>query len=158
MMEEVMAFELTSSAFSAEGTIPDRYTCEGANVSPTLRWSHAPEGTQGFALVCEDPDAPGGTFTHWLIYDIPPAREELPEDVPAEPTLSWGAAQGRNDFGNVGYGGPCPPAGETHRYFFRLYALDQALDLPPGASRSQLLSAIEEHALARTGLMGRYGR
>ena len=153
-----MTFELTSSAFGPEETIPDHYTCEGADVSPPLSWSDAPEGIQSFALICEDPDAPGGTFTHWLLYNIPAARESLPEGVENDPTLGWGAAQGRNDFGNVGYGGPCPPMGSTHRYFFRLYALDVDLDLPPGASRHQLLSEIEEHAVARTGLMGRYGR
>lgn len=153
-----MAFELTSSAFGAEETIPHRYTCEGADVSPPLSWDDAPEGTKGFALICEDPDAPGGTFTHWLLYRIPATRDALPEGVEKDPTLDWGAAQGRNDFGNVGYGGPCPPMGSTHRYFFRLYALDQELDLPPGASRHQLLSEIEDRALARTGLMGRYGR
>jgi hypothetical protein len=137
-----MAFELTSAAFSSEEAIPDRYTCEGADVSPPLTWS----------------DAPGGTFTHWLLYNTPPTRTELSENVPTDPTLSWGAAQGRNDFGNVGYGGPCPPMGSTHRYYFRLYALDQQLDLPPGASRNQLLQEVEEHAIARTGLMGRCSR
>jgi Raf kinase inhibitor-like YbhB/YbcL family protein len=153
-----MAFELTSSVLSSEKTIPRRYTCEGAGVSPSLAWSEAPEGTRGFALICEDPDAPGGTFAHWLLYNIPPARSELPENVPPDPTLPWGAAQGRNDFGNVGYGGPCPPMGSTHRFYFRLYALDEQLDLPPGISRNQLLREVEKHAIARTGLMGRYGR
>jgi hypothetical protein len=153
-----MAFELTSTAFESEETIPDRYTCEGTDVSPSLEWSGAPENTQGFALICEDPDAPGGTFTHWLLYNIPADRDGLPEGVDTDPTLSWGAAQGRNDFGNVGYGGPCPPMGSTHRYYFRLYALDQTLDLPPGLSRAQLLDEVEKHAAARTGLMGRYGR
>jgi len=153
-----MAFELTSSAFEAEETIPDRYTCEGADVSPPLSWRDAPGGTESFALLCEDPDAPGGTFTHWLLYGIPSTKDGLPEGVENDPHLSWGAAQGRNDFGNIGYGGPCPPMGSAHRYYFRLYALDEALDLPPGASRHQLLSRVEDHALARTGLMGRYGR
>jgi hypothetical protein len=153
-----MAFELTSTAFESEETIPDRYTCEGADVSPVLEWSDAPEGTQAFALICEDPDAPGGTFTHWLLYNIPADRDGLPEGVDTDATLSWGAAQGRNDFGNVGYGGPCPPMGSTHRYYFRLYALDEALDLPPGVSRAQLLDEAEKHAIERTGLMGRYGR
>jgi len=153
-----MAFELSSAAFESEEMIPERYTCEGANISPPLAWSEAPAGTKSFALVCEDPDAPGGTFTHWLLYNIPAGKNELAEDVAADATLSWGGAQGRNDFGNAGYGGPCPPMGETHRYYFRLYAIDEQIDLPPGASRHQLLSAVEEHALARAGLMGRYGR
>jgi len=153
-----MSFELTSSSFSTEETIPDRYTCEGADVSPPLSWDNAPDEAVEFALVCEDPDAPGGTFSHWVLYGIPASREGLPEDVPADSTLPWGGVQGRNDFGNIGYGGPCPPMGETHRYFFRLYALDESLGLPPGASRNQLLREVEEHALARAGLMGRYGR
>lgn len=153
-----MAFELTSSAFSSEQTIPDRYTCEGTDVSPPLAWRNAPEGTHQFALICGDPDAPGGTFTHWLLYNIPPEKDALPEGMPSDATLPWGGAQGRNDFGNVGYGGPCPSMGETHRYLFRLYALNERIDLPPGASRSQLLREIEDRAIARTGLMGRYGR
>ena len=153
-----MAFELTSSAFSSEEEIPDRYTCEGVDVSPPLSWRDAPEGVQEFALICEDPDAPGGTFAHWLLYNIPATRAELSENVPADPTLPWGGTQGRNDFGNVGYGGPCPPMGSTHRFYFRLYALDEKLNLPPGASRNQLLQEVEDHAIARTGLMGRYGR
>jgi hypothetical protein len=153
-----MPFEITTTAFESEEMIPDRYTCEGADVSPPLSWSNAPEGTRSFALICEDPDAPGGTFTHWLLYNIPADRDELPEGVDAEPTLAWGGTQGRNDFGNVGYGGPCPPMGSTHRYYFRLYALDEQLDLPPGLSRAQLLGEVEDRALARTGTMGRYGR
>lgn len=153
-----MAFELTSSAFESEEPIPDRYTCEGADVSVPLAWSGVPEGTKEFALVLEDPDAPGGTFTHWLLYNVPANRSELPEGVETDPNLPWGGAQGRNDFGNTGYGGPCPPMGSTHRYIFRLYALDEALNLPPGASRHQLLSEVEDHTLARAGLTGEYGR
>lgn len=153
-----MAFELTSSGFKSGESIPDRYTCEGADISPPLSWHNAPEGTESFALIFEDPDAPGGTFTHWLLYGIPSKRDSLSESVADDPTLSWGGAQGRNDFGNVGYGGPCPPMGSTHRYYFRLYALDEELDLPPGASRHQLLTVVEEHAIGRAGLMGRYGR
>ncbi len=153
-----MAFELRSSAFSAGEAIPDRYTCAGADVSPPLEWANAPEETREFALVCEDPDAPGGTFTHWVLYSIPADRNQLPEDVPAESELPWGGVQGRNDFGNFGYGGPCPPIGEEHRYFFRLYALDRELDIPPGASRNQLLREIEDQALARAGLQGTFTR
>jgi len=153
-----MAFELTSTAFESEETIPDRYTCEGADVSPALEWSDAPEGTQGFALICEDPDAPGGTFTHWLLYNIPADREGLTEGVDTDATLSWGAVQGRNDFGDVGYGPPCPPAGSEHRYYFRLYALNGQLDLPPGATRAQVLDAIEGIILEQTELVGVVGR
>lgn len=151
-------FELTSSAFEADGIIPDTYTCEGADVSPPLSWRHAPEERESFALICEDPDAPSGTFTHWLIYNIPPTRDNLPEDVDDAPTLSWGASQGRNDFGDTGYRGPCPPLGETHQYYFRIYALDVELDLPPGAARDQVLEEIEAHAIDSTALIGRYGR
>ncbi len=153
-----MSFELTSPAFSSEGTMPDRYTCEGADVSPPLEWANAPEGTQEFALICEDPDASGGTFVHWLLYGVPAGLTELLEDVSSESELPWGAVQGRNDFGNVGYGGPCPPMGETHRYFFRLHALEEKLDLPPGLSRNQLLREIADRTAGRTGLMVRYGR
>ena len=153
-----MTFELRSSAFESGETMPDQYTCEGANVSPPLSWRHAPEETQEFALVCEDPDAPGGAFTHWLIYNIPGSRNALPEGATKDPTLSWGASQGRNDFGNIGYEGPCPPFGSTHHYNFRLYALDVELDLPPGANHDQVLGEIESHAIERTALIGRYGR
>jgi Raf kinase inhibitor-like YbhB/YbcL family protein len=155
---EVMALELTSSAFTSEEMIPDKYTCEGADISPPLSWRHGPEGTRSLALICEDPDAPGGTFIHWVLYGIPADMGELPEDVPDDPQLPWGGAQGRNDFGNVGYGGPCPPSGETHRYYFRLYALDEALDMPPGATRHQLVRRIQEHVLDQAGLMGRFSR
>ncbi|MFO7917768.1 MAG: YbhB/YbcL family Raf kinase inhibitor-like protein [Anaerolineae bacterium] len=153
-----MSFPLTSSALEAEETIPDKYTCEGKNISPPLSWQGVPEDAQSLALVCEDPDAPSGIFTHWLLYNIPTTRYDLPENVPPHITLDWGGAQGRNDFGDVGYGGPCPPRGETHRYYFRLYALDQELDLSPGLTRDQFFSAVEGHVLDRGDLMGRYRR
>lgn len=153
-----MPFPLTSSAFEAEGTIPDKYTCEGDDVSPPLSWRGAPDDAEALALVCEDPDAPSGTYTHWLLYNIPTTRYDLPGGIPPQATVEWGGAQGRNDFGDAGYGGPCPPRGETHRYHFRLYALDEALDLSPGLTRDQFFSAIEGHILDRADLMGRYGR
>lgn len=153
-----MSLEIRSSAFETGEEMPDRYTCEGPDVSPPLSWSNPPRGTASFVLICEDPDAPGGTFTHWLLYGIPRTKTALPEGVEDDATLAWGAAQGRNDFGNIGYGGPCPPMGTTHRYHFRLYALDEELELPPGANRHQVLEVAEEHALERAGLMGRYGR
>lgn len=127
-------------------------------MSPPLSWANAPGETASFALIWEDPDGPGGTFTHWLLSDIPVTKNTLSEGVQTGATLPRGGGQGRNDFGDVGYGGPCPPMGSTHRYYFRLYALDQELGLPPGASRHQVLQAVEEHAVAPAGLMGRYGR
>jgi hypothetical protein len=153
-----MALTLTSPTFESGDPIPAQYTCEGENVSPPLSWRYGPEGTESLALVCEDPDAPGGTFIHWVLYDIPADMDGLPEDVPPDTRLSWGGAQGRNDFGNVGYGGPCPPTGETHRYYFRLYALDESLDLPPGATRHQLVSRIQDHVLEQAELIGRFSR
>ena len=116
-----------------------------------------PEQAQSLALIAEDPDAPGGVFTHWLLYNIPPGVKELPEDVRRDETLPNGARQGINDFGKIGYGGPCPPGG-THRYYFKLYALDTLLDLKPGATKEQLLDAIQGHLLAETEVMGKYSR
>jgi len=149
--------KLESSAFGTEGTIPIKYSCDGEDVSPPLSWQGAPEGTQSLALICDDPDAPGMTFVHWLIYNIPAEGQQLPENVPNRERLESGALQGENNFGKVGYGGPCPPGG-THRYFFRLYALDGMLDLGAGISRDRLERAMEGHILAQAELMGRYSR
>jgi len=149
--------KLESSAFGPEGTIPIKYSCDGEDVSPPLSWQGAPEGTQSLALICDDPDAPGMTFVHWLIYNIPAEGQQLPENVPNRERLESGALQGENNFGKVGYGGPCPPGG-THRYFFRLYALDGMLDLGAGISRDRLDRAMEGHILAQAELMGRYSR
>lgn len=153
-----MALQLTSSVFDSGEMIPDRFTCEGADISPPLSWSNGPDEVQEFALICEDPDAPAGTFTHWVIYNIPARKTTLAENIPAETNLPWGGRQGRNHFGNIGYGGPCPPQGAPHRYYFRLYALDEELDLPPGLSRNQLLEEMEEYIIEKTALIGRYGR
>jgi Raf kinase inhibitor-like YbhB/YbcL family protein len=151
------ALRLVSEAFDEGGTIPARFTCDGADVSPPLAWSPVPTGTTSLALVVEDPDAPSGFFTHWLVYDLPAHATGLPEHVPPEPTLDNGARQGTNDFRRVGYGGPCPPRDE-HRYVFALYALDAILGLPPEATRTELLDALDGHVLARGTLTGRYRR
>ena len=149
--------KLVSSAFSEGGMIPSQYTCDGKDISPPLQWSDVPEGVKSFALICDDPDAPMGTWVHWVIYNIPDTLRQLPEAVPATEKLSDGTLQGKNDFKRFGYGGPCPPGG-THRYFFKLYALDTKLDLAPGATKAQLLDAMKGHILAEAQLIGKYGR
>lgn len=152
-----MAFELTSAAFASGATIPSRYTCDGDDLSPPLAWQGAPAGTRAFALICDDPDAPAGTWIHWVIYDIPATETGLAEGIPPQETLPGGARQGVNSWGRVGYNGPCPPRG-THRYFFTLYALNTLLQLGPGARRDDLLRALRGHILAETRLMGTYAR
>lgn len=152
-----MAMELTSTAFMEGASIPKKYTCDGKNVSPPLLWRGAPDGTLSFALIADDPDAPAGTWVHWVIYQIPPEKNGLQEEISARRKLENGMIQGENDFGRVGYGGPCPPGG-THRYFFKLYALDTGLDLQPGATKRELLNAMEGHILEETKLVGRYSR
>ena len=149
-----MTFTLTLSAFADGALIPAKFTCEGANVSPELRWSNVPVNTRSFALIVDDPDAPGGTFTHWVLFEIPADRASL-----AEGTNRIGVA-GNNDFGRASYGGPCPPRGHgPHRYFFTLYALDVAsLKLKSGASRREVDTALRGHILAQTQHVGRYER
>lgn len=153
-----MSIELTSPAFGHGGEIPSKHTCDGDDVSPLLEWRGVPPETKSLALVCDDPDAPRGTWVHWVLYGLPPTVNALPEGMPATETLPNGARQGRNDFGNIGYGGPCPPPGKPHRYFFRLHALDAVVDLPSGATRGQLEEAIRGHVLAQGELMGTYRR
>jgi len=148
---------LKSPAFEEGGMIPDRHTCDGENISPPLEWEGAPEGVKSYALLCEDPDAPMGNWVHWVVYDIPPSITKLPEQILPEAVLVNGGRQGTNDFYRTGYGGPCPPSG-THRYFFRLYALDRGLDLEPGATKEQLFRAMRSHVLEEAALMGRYRR
>ena len=146
------AFALTSSAFDAGAEIPTRYTCDGDDVSPPLAWSDAPAGTRSLALVVDDPDAPGGTFTHWLAWGLKPDAGRLEEGQAP-------AVEGRNGFGKTGYRGPCPPPGHgAHRYFFRLHAVDAELDLAPGAGKDELERLIGEHELAIAELMGTYER
>jgi len=152
-----MAIKLVSSAFQEGGMIPADYTCDGRDISPPLSWSGVPEKAVTLALICDDPDAPLGTWVHWVLYNLPASVRELPAGVPPDERLANGAVQGRNDFRRLGYGGPCPPGG-THRYYFKLYALDKALDLKPGATKKELLKAMEGHVLAEGQLMGRYKR
>ena len=158
--EVTSSMRLTSGAFEDGGSIPRRYTCDGEDVSPALSWEGMPEGTSSFALVVHDPDAPRGDWVHWVIYDVPGHFTELPEDVgPAARLDNLGeAAQGENDFGKIGWGGPCPPPGKPHRYVFTLYALDAPLGLEPEASREEVGGAAEEHVLATASLTGLYGR
>lgn len=156
--ESAMTIEVSSTAFGSGATIPKQYTGDGADRSPPLRWSEPPGGTKSLALICDDPDAPRGTWVHWVLYNLPAQARELEEGVPAKETLSNGAKQGKNDFGKIGYGGPAPPKGKPHRYYFKLYALDTAVDLPPGATKAQLVDAMKGHILAEGQLMGNYGR
>ena len=146
---------LRSSAFKEAEAIPAKYTCEGKNVSPPLRWANVPAAAQSLVLLLEDPDAPAGTFTHWLLYNLPPAIDMLPEALPSILKLANGERHAKNDFGITGYGGPCPPQG-AHRYFFRIFALDIQLPLEAGAPYQEVRRAMESHILARGELMGRY--
>jgi Raf kinase inhibitor-like YbhB/YbcL family protein len=152
----VMALNLSSPAIRDQA-IPQHYTCDGENVSPPLQWEDVPEGAESFAIIAEDPDAPGGDFTHWILYNLPRSLRWLPEDVRRDEVLPNGAMQGRNSFQKIGYGGPCPPGG-THRYFFRLFALDATLELSPGATKEDLLEAMQGHILAEAEVMGKYTR
>ena len=152
-----MALDVTSSAFEEGGAIPARYTCDGLDISPPLSWSPVPNGTRSLALIAEDPDAPRGAFAHWVIYNLPPDTRRLPEDVPNRQTLPGGALQGMNGAGSIGYTGPCPPGG-THRYFFKVYALDTELDLGAGAAKEDVVRAMEGHVLAEGRLLGTYQR
>jgi len=149
--------ELISTAFISGGMIPEKYTCDAEDISPPLSWKSVPEDAKSLALICDDPDAPVGNWVHWVLFNLPPETTELPEHVSAAKQLSGGALQGINDFRKTGYGGPCPPGG-THRYYFKLYALDIILDLPAGSSKAKLERAMREHILAEAHLMGRYSR
>lgn len=149
------AFELKSTAFTAGGMIPAIHTCQGKDISPMLTWTGAPEKTKGFALICDDPDAPLGTWVHWVYYNLPPALSSLPEGIDKVEKPGQGGIHGKSSFGDFGYGGPCPPWG-THRYFFRLYALDSMLNLPSGVKKKEVLKAMEGHVLGTAELMGTY--
>lgn len=158
--EAATSFTLTSPAFDQGARIPVEHTCDGADVSPPLRWEGAPEGAASYALVVDDPDAPRGTFVHWVLYDLPGHASELPQDVgPSQRLENLGeAAQGENGFGSIGWRGPCPPPGKPHRYVFRLYALDARLGLDPGVQRAEVDKAIEGRVIGIAELIGAYGR
>jgi len=150
--------ELKTTSFTAGGFIPKRFTCEAADVSPALAWTDPPLGTQSFAIIEDDPDAPSGTFVHWVVYDLPAAYRKLQEGLSGNDPMPGGGRQGTNDFSRTGYSGPCPPPGRPHRYFIRLYAVDAILNLRPAATRKELDAAMQGHILARAELMGRFQR
>jgi Raf kinase inhibitor-like YbhB/YbcL family protein len=149
---------LQSSAFPAGGEIPAQYTCSGAGKSPKLAWTNVPGGTQTLVLIVDDPDAPSGTFTHWILYNLDPRTKQLPEGLPNTEQVLTGASQGHNDFGRLGYGGPCPPPGKPHRYFFRLYALNAKLKVPTGAVRQEIEGVMNGHIIGQAVWMGTFKR
>ena len=152
-----MDIKIKSSAFEEGALIPPKYTCDGDDVSPPLQWENVPEGTKSIALISDDPDAPMGTWVHWVLFNLPADTTELPENIPPDENLPNGARQGTNDFRRIGYGGPCPPGGK-HRYFFKIYALDNLPDLQAGASKSDLLKAMQGHIIGEGQIIGRYKR
>ncbi len=156
--EHAPAFALRSSAFGPGKAIPSRYTCDGSNTSPPLSWRGTPRHTASFTLIVDDPDAPSGVFTHWVLFNLPAGAHGLRQGQPRRERLPGGAIQGQNTFGQLGYGGPCPPPGPAHRYRFSLYALGVALHLEPGASKEQVLRAMRSHLLGKAQLIGRYKR
>lgn len=151
------AMKMQTSAFTSGQMIPQKFTCDGQDVSPALAWSDAPQTTKSFSLIADDPDAPAGTWVHWVIFNLPPQTQALPEGVPQSDS-THGATQGRNDFGKIGYNGPCPPPGKPHRYFFKLYALDSTLNLKAGAKKRDVEQAMQGRILAQAELMGTYQR
>jgi Raf kinase inhibitor-like YbhB/YbcL family protein len=153
-----MSFELKSPDFTHGSTIPLPFTCVGADVSPALEWNAPPSDTQSFALIADDPDAPVGTWVHWVLYNLPASVRSLPQNFPKYEKVQDGTLQGRNDFGRIGYGGPCPPPGKLHRYFFKLYALDTRLTLKPGTSKKDLEHAMQSHILAQAETMACFSR
>jgi len=161
LIEEDMnmdAISISSDVFENGGMLSLEYTCDGEDRSPPLSWDAAPAGTQSIALIVDDPDAPGKIFVHWVIFNIPANTTRLPGAVPKNKTLDDDVLQGTNDFGRIGYNGPCPPPGKPHRYFFRIYALDTTLGLKSGATKSQLEAAMSGHILAQGEMIGKYGR
>ncbi|RMG66919.1 MAG: YbhB/YbcL family Raf kinase inhibitor-like protein [Calditrichaeota bacterium] len=153
-----MSLKIYSSAFDRGERIPVKYTCDGPDLSPPLKWENLPEGTKSLVLICDDPDAPVGTWVHWVVYGIPPTLEGLEENVPRTETVKPGFRQGKNSWGRIGYGGPCPPKGKPHRYFFKLYAVDISTDWEAGLSKEEVLKRIEGHILAQAEWMGTYQR
>jgi Raf kinase inhibitor-like YbhB/YbcL family protein len=156
--DAVMTIVLSSTAFKEGDRIPVKYTCDGQDISPALVWDEPPQQTEAFVLMVDDPDAPGGVFTHWMIFNIPANTHQFGEGVPIQEQLESGALQGKNDFGKIGYRGPCPPSGGSHQYRFTIYALDQRLNLKAGASKKQVIDAMQGHILAQGQLTGTYQR
>lgn len=156
--EDKMSIKITSTAFNYGSDIPSEFTCDGSNISPPLSWSDVPSDAKSLALLVSDPDAPSGTFTHWLLFNLPTGIGGLSENLPPSERLENGALQGKNGFGKFGYGGPCPPAGNAHRYFFRFYALDTKLDLGSGITLQEINNAMKGHILEEAELMGTYSR
>ena len=152
-----MSFTLASVAFQNGQPIPSKYTCDGDNISAPLQWADITANTKSFALIMDDPDAPSGTYVHWVIYNLPATARALAENTPPDATLKDGSLNGQNSSRRSGYTGPCPPNGK-HRYFFKLYALDTVLALKPGATKDQLLAAMKGHILGQAELMGTYQR
>jgi Raf kinase inhibitor-like YbhB/YbcL family protein len=158
MMNMKSKLALTTTSFEPDGYIPEKFTCDGEDITPDLSWDGAPEGTETYVLIVDDPDAPGRVFTHWVVYNIPPNVRGFEEGMSAFEIVKAGASQGKNDFGQVGYGGPCPPQGKPHHYHFRLYALDTELDIPSGLGKNTVLSVMKGHVLAETEIVGLYRR
>jgi Raf kinase inhibitor-like YbhB/YbcL family protein len=156
--EGEMTMSVSSPAFQEGESIPLRYTCEGEDISPQLTWSEPPAETQSLALIVDDPDAPGGVFTHWVLFNLPSDSRRLPEAVTVQEPLPSGVVEGENDFGRIGYGGPCPPPGSPHRYRFTLYALDKSLKLAAGVAGERVIEAMSGHILAWGRLTGTYQR
>jgi Raf kinase inhibitor-like YbhB/YbcL family protein len=155
--KEKIDLKVTSTSFTQGAMIPFRYSCDGTDMSPQLSWTNGPVGTKSYALISDDPDAPAGTWVHWVMYNIPVGVTSLREDVPKGKQMENGALQGKNDFGSYGYRGPCPPGG-THRYCFKIYALDILIGVGPGLTKKQLLKEMEKHILAQGELVGKYSR
>jgi len=153
-----MTLAISSPNFAPGATIPKKHTCDAADTSPQLSWDGAPAGTRSFALIADDPDAPAGTWVHWVYYDLPANSAGLPENVAKVDAPPTGGHQGRNDFRRTGYGGPCPPPGKPHRYFFKLYALDRETGLKAGATKKEVEQAMRGHILEQAELVGKYGR
>jgi Raf kinase inhibitor-like YbhB/YbcL family protein len=158
MSDELMEIVVKSPAFAEGQQIPAKYTADGEDVSPPLTWSGVPHRARSLVLLCEDPDAPGGTFTHWVVFNLPAQARQLEEGVPPREALASGGVQGTNDFGRLGYGGPAPPPGRPHRYYFKVSALDAELPLAAGARRREVAAAMEGHVVAEGWLMGTYRR
>jgi hypothetical protein len=152
-----MTITITSSAFRHTELIPSKYTCDGEDISPPLSWDSIPSNAKSLVLISDDPDAPMGTWVHWVVYNIPPTAGSFEENVPAVERLEDGTVQGKNNFGKIGYGGPCPPGG-THRYFFKMYALDTVLEFKPGATKKEIVDAMENHVVGQGELIGTYTR